>query len=66
MNEQRLYLPSLGLVVVLRPIPAENRAFVGATMRIELIDPRTAGGRTHLRVKRIGPKQPERGEGKRP
>ena len=66
MNEQRLYLPNLGLVAIVRPIPASNRAFVGATMRFELIDPRTAGGRTHLRVKRIGPKQPERGEGKRP
>ncbi|HKX45895.1 MAG TPA: hypothetical protein VJP77_04285 [Planctomycetota bacterium] len=42
MTEQRVYMPHLGLVVVLRPIPASNRAFVGATVRLLLLDAGTA------------------------
>lgn len=41
MSEQRLYLPHLGLVVLIRPIPAASRPFVGAVLRIELIDQET-------------------------
>ena len=53
MTEQRAYMPHLGLVVVLRPIPASNRAFVGATVRILLIDRGTAESLRRLGQDRV-------------